>query len=64
MQNRIPDSEIKRAQEERQRLAEIEQPKLDPARDCGRCFGINLEQRKDEEGYITVVPCDHQPVPF
>jgi hypothetical protein len=57
-------SEQERAQAERTKLAEQEQPSFDPSRDCDRCFGTNYEQRKGEDGYVTAIPCDHKPIPF
>lgn len=56
--------EYERAQAERERLAALEQPVLDPAKDCQRCFGTGYEQYKDEDNYNQVRICDHKPVPF
>lgn len=64
MRRSSSEKEIKRAEQERARLAELEQPKLDPAKECPYCFGSGFEQRKDEHGYITSAPCDHKPTPF
>ena len=64
MRRRHDQTEVERAEQERERLAELEQPQLDPARDCTRCFGSGFEQYRDEDNYNRVRKCDHLPVPF
>jgi hypothetical protein len=56
-------SEQERAQAEQAKLAEQEQPSLDPAASCQRCYGTGFEQYL-ENGYNQVRKCDHLPVPF
>jgi len=57
------DTEAERAERERKRLAELEQPKLDPAKDCPYCYGSGVIIVK-VGGYDTSRPCDHKPIPF
>lgn len=55
--------ERERAEAERKRLDEHDQPSLDPAKECKRCFGTGTEIILID-GYNTAIPCDHEPVPF
>jgi hypothetical protein len=58
---RETQSESERAQTERMKLAEREQPTIDPAATCNRCFGSGTEIVK-VDGYNTARSCNHEPL--
>ncbi len=60
---RHEQTEAERAEAERERLDRQEQPPLDAARDCTRCYGSGWEQIV-VEGYNQTRKCDHVPIPF
>lgn len=54
--------EYERAQSERLKLAEREQPTFSPATECPFCFGSGRRMVM-EDGYNVSKKCNHEPLP-